>query len=128
MIIQESKPTSNSVIKPGVLSLAIKENPSLYLAYRSFVNDGSLFITTTKAYKMSDKRLMMLNLSEDTEKINVAGKLVGLNPIAQNGKPQGVGIQFNPDTGGRLSKVKIEALLGESLHAHHPTCILSTLC
>ncbi|WP_171816498.1 PilZ domain-containing protein [Candidatus Methylopumilus turicensis] len=77
---------------------------------------------------MSDKRLMMLNLSEDTEKTNVAGKLVGLNPIAQNGKPQGVGVQFNPHTGGRLSKVKIEALLGESLHAHHPTYILSTLC
>jgi type IV pilus assembly protein PilZ len=123
MSTQETTPAANTsaINKPGVLSLAIKEKTALYSAYMPFVNGGGLFIPTNRPYKMGDEIFMMLNLPEDTEKMNVAGKVVWVNPIAQNGKPQGVGVQFHQDAGGRKSKEKIEALLGSSINSSRPT-------
>jgi type IV pilus assembly protein PilZ len=123
MSTQETTPAVHKIAinKPGVLSLAIKEKTTLYSAYMPFVTGGGLFIPTNRPYKMGDEIFMMLNLPEDTEKMNVAGKVVWVNPVAQNGKPQGVGVQFHQDASGRQSKEKIEALLGNSINSSHPT-------
>lgn len=112
---------TNASNKLGVLSLAIKEKMALYSAYMPFVAGGGLFIPTMKPYKMGDEIFMMLNLPDETEKINVAGKVVWVNPIAQNGKPQGIGVQFNQDNGGRQSKEKIEASIGSLINSNRPT-------
>lgn len=116
--------TSNLSNKPGVLSLAIKDKATLYSAYMSFIEGGGLFIPTSKPYKIGDEIFMMLNLPEETEKINVAGRVVWLNSVAQAGKPQGIGVQFNSDNSGIDSKNKIEALLGKAVHSTHPTCTI----
>jgi len=123
MSTQETTPAghTSAINKPGVLSLAIKEKTALYSAYMPFVTGGGLFIPTSRPYKMGDEIFMMLNLPEDTEKMNVAGKVVWVNPVALNGKPQGVGVQFHQDAGGRQSKEKIEALLGSSINSSRPT-------
>ena len=107
--------------KPGVLSLAIKEKNSLYSAYMPFLKGGGLFIPTNKAYKMGDEVFMLLSLLDDPKKVRVAGRVVWINAVAQTGKPQGIGVQFNEDNSGVESKEKIELLLGASIKSNHPT-------
>lgn len=113
-------PTSPSN-KPGVLSLAIKEKASLYSAYMSFVKGGGLFIPTNKAYKLGDEVFMLLSLLDDPNKVSVAGRVVWINAVAQTGKPQGIGVQFNEHNSGLESKNKIEALLGATIKSNRPT-------
>lgn len=118
--ITPSNPSSTSN-KPSVLSLAIKEKHSLYSAYMPFVKGGGLFIPTTKTYNMGDEVFMLLSLLDDPKKVSVAGRVVWINEVAQTGKPQGIGVQFNEDISGLESKEKIEALLGANMISNHPT-------
>lgn len=116
-----SATNTQSLNKPGVLSLAIKEKNTLYSAYMPFVEGGGLFIPTNRPYKMGDEIFMLLSLPEDTTRLNVAGKVVWVNSVAQAGKPQGIGVQFNSDASGLDSKNRIEALLGDSINSSRPT-------
>jgi len=41
-------------VRPGVLSLSIKEKSALFAAYMPFIKGGGLFIPTNKQYKMGE--------------------------------------------------------------------------
>ena len=107
--------------KASVLWLDIKEKASLHLAYMPFIDRGGIFIPTSKSYKIGDEIFMLLNLLDDPVKSNLAGKVVWVNPVAQAGKPQGIGVQFNNDANGLALKNKIEVLLGGLISSNRPT-------
>ena len=107
--------------KASVLWLDIKEKASLHLAYMPFIDRGGIFIPTSKPYKIGDEIFMLLNLLDDPVKTNLAGKVVWVNPVAQAGKPQGIGVQFNNDANGLALKNKIEVLLGGLISSNRPT-------
>lgn len=107
--------------KASVLWLVIKEKASLHLAYMPFIDRGGIFIPTSKPYKIGDEIFMLLNLLDDPVKSNLAGKVVWVNPVAQAGKPQGIGVQFNNDANGLALKNKIEVLLGGLISSNRPT-------
>jgi type IV pilus assembly protein PilZ len=107
--------------QPGILTLAIKDKSSLYQSYMPFVKNGGLFIPTEKAYRLGDEVFILLTLMEEPERLPVAGKVIWVTPRqAQNKRPQGIGVQFNPQDGGATQK-KIEALLAGALGADRPT-------
>lgn len=64
---------------------------------------------------------MLLSLLDDVEKIRVVGRVVWISPIAQTGRPQGVGVQFGNDLSGKMTKSKIEDLLGNSMLSSRST-------
>jgi type IV pilus assembly protein PilZ len=104
---------------PGILTLAIKDKSSLYVAYMPFVKNGGLFIPTNKVYKLSDEVFVLLDLMG--ERVPVAGRVVWITPAgAQSKRVQGIGIQFNTQDGGQTQK-KIEALLAGTLGADRIT-------
>jgi len=105
----------------GILSLAIKDKGSLYAAYMPFVNNGGIFIPTTKEYKLGDEVFMLLTLMDSPEKIPVAGKVVWITPHGSSGnKTPGIGVQFSEqDNGG--TRNKIEGILAGALQADRPT-------
>jgi type IV pilus assembly protein PilZ len=107
--------------KPGVLSLAIKEKAALYAAYMPFIKGGGLFIPTNKTYKMGEEVFMLLSLLDDPNKLKVVGNVAWITPVTQGGRPQGIGVQFNPQDGGTEARNKIEALLGGVLKSSRPT-------
>ena len=47
-------------VRPGVLSLSIKEKSALFAAYMPFIKGGGLFIPTNKQYKMGEEVFMLL--------------------------------------------------------------------
>lgn len=105
----------------GILSLAIKDKGSLYAAYIPFINNGGLFIPTTKSYKLGDEVFMLLSLMEDTERLPVAGNVVWITPPnAQGNRTAGVGVQFSKQDNGQ-TRNKIETLLAGALQADRPT-------
>jgi type IV pilus assembly protein PilZ len=118
-IQDESKSVGN--LKPGVLSLAIKEKSALYAAYMPFLKGGGLFIPTNKPFQMGEEVFMLLSLLDDPLKLKVVGNVVWFTPTTQGSKPQGVGVQFNEKNGGTEARNKIEALLGNVLKSARPT-------
>ncbi len=109
-------------VRPGVLSLSIKEKSALFAAYMPFVKGGGLFIPTNKQYKMGEEVFMLLTLMEDPAKLPVSGKVVWITPAgAHGGSTQGVGVQFAFNESGKMAQNKIEGLLGGSLKSTRPT-------
>lgn len=104
----------------GILSLTIKDKAVLYAAYMPFLQNGGLFIPTSKPYRVGDEVFMLLNLMDEPEKIPVAGKVVWVTPKrAQGNRASGIGVQFNgqDDTATR----KIETYLAGMLESDRPT-------
>jgi len=109
-------------VRPGVLSLSIKEKSALFAAYMPFIKGGGLFIPTNKSYKMGEDIFMLLTLMEDPSKLPVSGKVVWVTPIGAHGsRTQGVGVQFALNESGKAAQNKIEGLLGGSLKSIRPT-------
>lgn len=109
-------------VRPGVLSLSIKEKSALFAAYMPFIHGGGLFIPTTKSYKMGEEVFMLLTLMEDPAKLPVSGKVIWVTPHgAHGGRTQGVGVQFAFNESGKAAHNKIEVLLGGSLKSVRPT-------
>lgn len=103
-ILEDSKTIGN--LKPGVLSLAIKEKVALYAAYMPFLAGGGLFIPTNKPFKMGEEVFMLLSLLDDPLKLKVVGHVVWITPTTQGTKPQGIGVQFSEKTAARKPAIK----------------------
>lgn len=109
-------------VRPGVLSLSIREKNALLAAYMPWVKGGGLFIPTTKPYKLGEEIYMLLALLDDPAKLPVSGKVVWITPSgAHGGRTQGVGVQFTANESGRAAHTKIEGLLGGSLKSTRAT-------
>ncbi len=113
--------TDQSVNKPGVLSLAIKEKSALYAAYMPYIKGGGLFIPTNKNFKIGEEVFMLLSLVDDPVKLKVVGKVVWTTPTASANRPQGIGVQFSEKDGGLEVRNKIEAILGGTLKSNRAT-------
>lgn len=107
-------------VRNGILSLTIKDKAVLYAAYMPFVNNGGLFIPTSKSYKLGDEVFMLLSLMDESEKIPVAGKVVWITPKgAQGNKAAGIGVQFTD--ANNVASGKIETYLAGMLGSDKPT-------
>lgn len=111
-----------TMVRPGVLSLSIREKSALFAAYMPFIRGGGLFIPTNKAYRVGEEVFMLLTLIEDPAKLPVSGKVVWITPAgAHGGRAQGVGVQFLANESGTQARNKIEGLLGGNLKSARST-------
>jgi len=109
------------MIKPGLLTLSIKDKSALYVAYMPFVTNGGLFIPTNSSYKLGDEIFMLLSLMGEEEKIPVAGEVIWITPRGAQGKrPAGIGVQFGDQDQGNTQK-RIENYLAGALGGDTPT-------
>ena len=114
--------TTASPVRPGVLSLSIKEKSALFAAYMPFIKGGGLFIPTNKSHKMGEEVFMLLTLMDDPARIPVSGKVVWVTPTGAHGsRTQGIGVQFAANESGKAAHNKIEGLLGGALKSSRAT-------
>ena len=107
--------------RQGILSLTIKDTTALYAAYMQFVENGGLFIPTTKQYSVGDEVFMLISLMQETERIPVAGKIVWITPVgAEGNRAAGIGVQFSEQE-NHVARDKIEGYLAGALHSEKPT-------
>jgi type IV pilus assembly protein PilZ len=92
-------------VKPGLLTLTIKDKSALYLAYMPFVQNGGLFIPTNSNYRLGDEVFMLLNLMGEDEKLPVAGRVIWVTPKGAQGKrTAGIGVQFSEQDRGQTRR------------------------
>ena len=115
-------PTAHAGGRPSVMQLVFREKGALYAAYMPFLNDGGLFVPTTRDYRLGDDLYLLLTLPDDPQRYPVAGKVAWITPMnASGGRTQGVGVRFPGDEKSRLLKIKIEEILGTTLQSTRPT-------
>jgi type IV pilus assembly protein PilZ len=105
-----------------VLSLTIKSKSALFAAFMPLLNNGGLFIPTSKRYNIGDEVLVMLTLMDNPNKFTFSGTVAWVTPPgAQNSKVQGIGVHFKADAPGNEVKRKIEGILGNLVNSSRPT-------
>jgi type IV pilus assembly protein PilZ len=110
------------VVRPSVLSLAIKEKSALYAAYMPFLVNGGIFVPTSKTYKVAEEIYLILSLMTDGTKYPIAGKVAWVTPAgANNNKAQGIGVHFPSDESGQRVKQRIEEILGAAIGSSRAT-------
>ncbi|MDB5884285.1 MAG: type pilus assembly PilZ [Polaromonas sp.] len=117
-----SKSAGNTAPRPSIVQLVIKEKGELYAAYIPLFNDGGIFISTTREYKLGDDVYVLLTLPDDLQRYPVTGKVAWITPAhAAGNKVQGIGVRFPPDEKSRVLKTKIEEILGSQLASNRTT-------
>jgi len=101
-----------SVPRPSVIQLAIKDLSALAAAYMPILTDGGIFIPTPREYQLGDAVYVLISLPDDPQRYPVAAKVIWVTPArAAGGRPQGVGVRFPKDEKSQALKVKIEGIL-----------------
>jgi type IV pilus assembly protein PilZ len=107
--------------RPSVISLTIREKGALYAAYMPFIQNGGLFVPTSRSANIGDDLYLILTLVDEATKFAVPGKVVWITPPGSTGRQQGLGIQFAQNDAGNQVRTKIEELIGAALKSSRPT-------
>jgi type IV pilus assembly protein PilZ len=103
------------------LKFSIKDTTTLQANYMAFVENGGLFIPTSKTFALDDEVYLLLQLMDEPDAIAITDKFVWVTPVgAEGNKSAGVGLQFQGDEGNALRN-KIEAYLGGALKSDRLT-------
>src|SRR5262245_26327928 len=93
--------------RPSVIQLVFRERSALYAAYVPILDNGGVFVPTTRAYRLGDDLYLLLSLPEDAQRYPVAGKVAWITPAnASGGRTQGVAVAFPSDEKTRQLKLK----------------------
>ena len=114
--------SDSGIVRPAVMSLAIRERAGLYAAYMPFLVNGGIFVPTNKICHLGEEIFLLLSLMEDEIRYPIAGKVVWMTPAgASNNHTPGVGVHFPDDETGRRLRQRIEELLGTALGSARAT-------
>ncbi len=90
--------TTEQQQRKGIISLSISDRSALYTAYMPFVQNGGIFVPTSRPYELGDKVFLLLNLMESPEPLIATASVVWITPTgAQGNKVEGIGVQFDED-------------------------------
>lgn len=94
---------------------------ALYLSYMPFIKGGGLFIRTNNLLPFGEKIKLTIKLLNEPELYVLTGKVIWNTPKgAQNGKPSGIGIQFEGENARALCN-KMESCLAGMLKSTQST-------
>ena len=117
----QSAGAGSAASRPSILSLPIKEKAALYAAYMPFLQNGGIFVPTTKAYELGEDIYLLMSLMDDPTKYPVAGKVAWITPSGAMSKIPGIGVHFSSDESGQRLRLRIEELLGSALASSRAT-------
>jgi type IV pilus assembly protein PilZ len=108
--------------RQGIISLKIKDTATLYNAYMPYLKHGGLFAPTAQRYALGDEVVLLINLTDEGERLSVAGKVVWVTPVgAQGNRTAGIGVQFNESSDGEVARTRIENILAGMTGSERPT-------
>ncbi|ATG19918.1 pilus assembly protein [Ralstonia pickettii] len=107
--------------RPGIVSLAIKDEAGLHAAYMPFLKNGGIFVPTQRPYRIGEEVFLVLSLLDRPQKYQVAGRVAWITPVGTPNKTPGIGVHFGEDEPCRNLRRVIEELLGKQLGSQRPT-------
>lgn len=106
--------------RKGIIAFTVTDRGALYSAYMRFVQNGGVFVPTSRQYDLGDQVFLLLQIMDEPAPMALEGKVVWITPTgAQGNKPAGVGVQF--DESSAKGKSSIEDVLAASIEAERPT-------
>ena len=91
----------------SILSVTIRDKSALHGAYMSFLQNGGLFVPTTRPYGLGDEIFLLLTLMDEPVKLPVAGRVVWVTPEdAQGNRQAGIGIEFSDEDATITAKIE----------------------
>ena len=105
----------------GILTCHIEDIATLYASYLPFVENGALFVPTSRVQQLGDEVFIAITLPNSSERLPMNGKVVWINHRAQANRPAGFAVQISDDDMGRKIKSEIERLLAGKVDGHQPT-------
>jgi len=106
--------------RKGIISFSIADRGALYASFMPFVQNGGVFVPTTRQYDLGDNVFLLLKLMDSDKPIPVECRVAWITPAgAQGNKTAGVGIQFAGK--GDAAKAAIEEHLAAALQGERPT-------
>lgn len=105
----------------SVITMSFKDKAALHAAYMPYVTNGALFAASTRLASLGDDVFMLVTLLDDPTRIAIQGKVVWITPAGSPGRPQGLGIQFNPTEATTQARSRIETLIGAALKSARPS-------
>ena len=110
----------NDSDQQSILSVTIRDKSALHGTYMSFLQNGGLFVPTTRPYRLGDEVFLLLSLMDEPVKFPVAGRVVWVTPEgAQGNRAAGIGIEFSDEDA--TITAKIETHLAGSLTSERVT-------
>ena len=92
-------------------TLQIPTKEKLHSFYLPYIKNGGVFIATKQPFQLADKVIVNISLLEDPVSYTIESQVVWINPTcAQEGLPEGIGVQFHTAEGKAL-QIKIENIL-----------------
>ncbi len=105
--------TTEQQQRKGIISLSINDKAALSTSYMSFVENGGVFVPTSRRYELGDSIFLLLTLMDSQDPLITSAKVVWITPTgAQGNKTEGIGIQFDTEDAGQSKKTIEEYLAG----------------
>lgn len=98
--------------RPHLIQLDIPDLEALHAAYMPLLGGGGIFVPTTRPYQLGDSVYVMFTLPDSPQRHPIAGKVAWITPArAENGRQQGVGVQFPNEPRSEQLREQIEKML-----------------
>ena len=108
--------------RPSVIQLVLRDHASLHAAYMPALQNGGLFVATTREHALGDEAYLLVVLPDETTRHPVVGRVIWITPPhASGGRPQGIGVAFSADEKAQALRQRIEAALGTAMAGARPT-------
>lgn len=105
--------TTEQQQRKGIISLSISDRSALYTAYMPFVQNGGIFVPTSRAYELGDTVFLLLDLMDAPEPLITTASVVWITPTgAQGNKVEGIGVHFDEADKGATKNAIEEHLAG----------------
>ncbi len=105
----------------GILTCHIEDIATLYASYLSFVDNGALFVPTSRIQELGDEVFIAVTLPNSSERLPMNGKVVWINQKTQSNRPAGFAIQMSTDAAGLKIRNEIERLLAGKIDSQQMT-------
>lgn len=105
----------------GILTCHIEDIATLYASYLPFVENGALFVPTSRVQQLGDEVFIAITLPNSSERLPMNGKVVWINHKSQANRPAGFAVQIGSDAAGLKIKNEVERLLAGKTEAQQAT-------
>jgi len=87
--------------RKGLIAFSITDRGALYSSFMQYVNNGGVFVPTSRSYDIGDRVFVLLKLMDDATPYAVETEVVWITPPgAQGNKTPGIGVRFSEDDKG----------------------------
>lgn len=108
----------NAPARPHIIQLDIPSVAALHAAYMPLIERGGIFVPTQRDYRLGDSVYVLFTLPGKPDRHPVAGTVAWVTPArADNGRQQGVGVQFPDEPRCAALRDEIEKILATNTEA-----------